>query len=319
MIARVDFDSDDPDVAFVRDLSARYIEDVEDREFVLEDSEASVQPPGVAPDLLAGRYRLLRLLGEGRTARVYEADDLDLDERVAIKVFRDPVPDDPEEARRFRREVKISRRLGHPNITRVYEFDVTGGRRFLTMELLEGCDLGAYVQSCGGRLEPADAVGLLLDAASALQTAHAASVLHRDLKPANLYVVDGRLKILDFGLAGAGGDPTKRAGTPRYMPPEALAGAPLGPSSDLYSLGICFYDALTGRRSTHPGRTLADVLKASLGEGPPPAADVVPGFPLDLSDILGRMTARNPEARFADARKLESALLRTVAARSRRH
>ncbi len=283
--------------------------------------EGGLDPDLVGPgDVLADRYRVERLVGSGATARVFAATDLDLEETVALKLFVQRA-NDGKAVRRFRREIKLSRRLSHPNITRIFEFGVRHGLRFITMELLVGADLKAHVAEAGGAITADEATLLMAQAASGLQAAHDEGVIHRDIKPSNLYVLpEGRkLKIMDFGfakLAGGGGDHRTRVGSPRYMSPEAMRGDDdVGPPSDLYSLGVVFYEIVTGRRVVEGGAGLAELLKASLGELPPPPHEVDKRIPLDLSDTIMRLLAKNPTDRFSSARKLQQALLSTSVVR----
>ncbi len=286
--------------------------------------EGGLDPDLVGPgDVLAERYRIERLLGAGATARVFAATDLDLEESVALKLFAQRA-NDRKAVRRFRREIKLSRRLSHPNITRIFEFGVRHGLRFITMELHVGSDLKHHLAEAGGRLLPDEATLLMAQAASGLQAAHDEGVVHRDIKPSNLYVLaEGRrLKIMDFGFAKiAGGvtDGRTRVGSPRYMSPEAMRGdVDTGPPSDLYSLGVVFYEIVTGSRTAEGDAGIAGLLKASLGALPPPPHELDKKIPLDLSDIVMRLLAKAPEDRFSSARKLQQALLSSSAVRGYR-
>ncbi len=285
-----------------------------------------LDPDSVEPGtILADRYRIERLLGEGATARVFEAMDLELDETVALKLFVHAVGSDEEAIRRFRREVKLSRDLIHPNVVHIFEFGVRQGLRFITMELLDGEDLKDYTERRGGVLKPPEAARLMLQAAAGLKAAHEMGVIHRDIKPTNLFVLeDGALlKVMDFGLASVNTEATisdvgARVGTPRYMSPEQMRGKKVGPPADLYSLGVVFYEILTGKRTVDVEAGLVSVLLASLGEMPPPPIEHNRKIPRDLSDLVMRLLAKDPADRYASADKLRRALMASSALKTKR-
>jgi len=280
-----------------------------------------LDPVSVGPGtVLADRYRIEGLLGEGATARVFEATDLELEETVALKLFVHAVGSDKEAVRRFRREVKLSRDLIHPNVVHIFEFGVRQGLRFITMELLEGEDLKDYTERRGGVLKPPEATRLMLQAAAGLKAAHEMGVIHRDIKPTNLFVLDdgALLKVMDFGLASVNTEATisdvgARVGTPRYMSPEQMRGKTVGPPADLYSLGVVFYEILTGKRTVDTEGGLVGVLMSSLGEMPPPPIEHNRKIPRDLSDLVMRLLAKDPADRYASADKLRRALMQSSA------
>jgi serine/threonine-protein kinase len=204
---------------------------------------------GGEPDLVAGRYRIVRWLGGGGMGRVYAATDLELGVQVALKMLRSGL--DGEALERFRREVRLTRRIQHPNVARMFDIGVHGDDKFLTMELVEGDSLA---QLAGGRaLAWARLQPLAVQICGGLAEAHAQHVLHRDLKPDNVLVErgTGRAVLTDFGIARADGDVgVTRAGivvgTPRYMSPEQLAGGELDARSDVFSLGVMLFELATG-------------------------------------------------------------------------
>ena len=202
---------------------------------------------------LSGRYALQALLGSGGMGEVWRGVDELLDRPVAVKVLRGYLAD-PELAGRFRREARIAARLQHPGITVVHDLGFDNGQLFIVMELLHGRDLAAMLAEALAGLPIEVAVSLTIQAAEALQAAHAGHVVHRDLKPANLFVLDsGRLKICDFGIAWAVDNATHLTatgqviGTPAYMSPEQCRGEQVDERSDLYSLGCVLYELLTGQ------------------------------------------------------------------------
>ncbi|MCW5838232.1 MAG: serine/threonine protein kinase, partial [Labilithrix sp.] len=219
----------------------------------LEAAPARVTSPEESPPLLAGRYELRGMLGAGAMGTVYRAFDRELDEVVALKMLKKELASS-DMIERFRREVKLARRVTHKNVARTYDIGEDGGERFLTMEFIEGEMLGSLLAR-RGRLPLDEVVRLALDVCAGLAAAHAADVLHRDLKPENVIVAkDGRAVITDFGIARAAapGDLSRTVGgivgTPAYMAPEQVEGATdLDARADLYALGAMLFELLTGQ------------------------------------------------------------------------
>src|SRR5271163_3454249 len=217
--------------------------------------------PGV---LLAGRYRIVALLGRGGMGEVYRADDLTLGQQVALKFLPPSIVENPEALERFRNEVRIARRVSHPNVCRVYDLGEIDGNFFLSMEYIDGEDLGSLIRRIG-RLPADKALEIARRLCAGLSAAHEKGVLHRDLKPANV-MLDGRGQILltDFGLAGLADQiqgAEVRNGTPAYMSPEQLDGKEVTVKSDIYSLGLVLYEILTGKRPFE-SETLAGLVQA---------------------------------------------------------
>src|SRR5690242_5211581 len=202
--------------------------------------------------LLADRYRIVALLGKGGMGEVYRADDLTLGQPVALKFLPEEAASDPGLLERFRSEVRISRKVSHPNVCRVYDVGEVEGQTFFTMEYVDGEDLASLLRRIG-RLPHDKAIDIARQLCAGLAAAHARGVLHRDLKPANI-MLDGRGQavITDFGLA-AFTDQAQgaeiRSGTPAYMAPEQLAGKEVTERSDIYSLGLVLYESFTGRQA----------------------------------------------------------------------
>jgi serine/threonine-protein kinase len=201
---------------------------------------------------VAGRYRIIALLGKGGMGEVYRADDLTLGQTVAMKFLPDEAASNEGLLERFRNEVRIARRVSHPNVCRVYDVGDVEGQTFFTMEYVDGEDLSSLLRRIG-RLPGDKAVEIGRQLCAGLAAAHSKGVLHRDLKPANI-MLDGRgqVVITDFGLAGIADDirgPEVRSGTPAYMSPEQIAGTEVTMRSDIYALGLVLYEVFTGKRA----------------------------------------------------------------------
>jgi predicted Ser/Thr protein kinase len=216
--------------------------------------------------LVASRYRIIALLGKGGMGEVYRADDLTLGQAVAMKFLPDDAGRDDALLERFRNEVRMARRVSHPNVCRVYDVGEVDAQTFFTMEYVDGEDLASLLRRIG-RLPPDKALEIARQLCAGLAAAHTKGVLHRDLKPANI-MLDGRgqVVITDFGLAGVADNirgAEVRSGTPAYMSPEQLAGKEVTMSSDIYALGLVLYEVFTGKRAfadspAHHARAGAD-------------------------------------------------------------
>jgi eukaryotic-like serine/threonine-protein kinase len=259
--------------------------------------------------VLAGRYRMVGLLGRGGMGEVYRADDLKLGQPVALKFLPRDVERDPARLERFLTEVRMSLKVTHPNVCRVFDIAQADGRHFLSMEYVDGEDLASLLRRIG-RLPEDKAIEIARQLCAGLQEAHDEGVLHRDLKPANVMLDGrGRAKITDFGLAGATegiAGAEARAGTPLYMAPEQLTGGALTTQTDIYSLGLVLYELFTGKRAFET-RNLND--PASLQHSTPtsPSAHISGLDPVIERAIL-RCTDPDPTRRPASASALAAAL-----------
>ncbi len=262
------------------------------------------------------RYRLLRWLGEGGMGVVYEAEHIDIERKVALKILRMSLSRRPEMAQIFREEARAASRMGSPHIVDIYDFgELTDGRLFFCMELLDGHDL---VPASEDSFQPPERViPLIRQMCKGLAAAHQAGVVHRDIKPENVIVVrrGGRdhVKLVDFGIAAMVAiGPNKRlkiAGTPHYMAPEQVRGQPFDGRLDMYAVGSMAYELLVGH-TPFRGETMDEVMKAQVHETPPPLAGVRPELklPAALCDVVMRCLAKNPEDRFRDMNDLEAAI-----------
>jgi hypothetical protein len=224
---------------------------------VRRPAEEPAEGPGFVPgELLAGRYRVVGLLGRGGMGEIYQVEDLKLGQTVALKFLPGWLAADGAGLARFHREVRLARQISHPNVCRVFDVGEARGLPFLSMEHIDGEDLESILRR-SGRLPPDRALEAVRQLCAGLAAIHDAGVLHRDLKPANVMIDRrGRVRITDFGVAAlagelGGGEP--RAGTPAYMAPEQIAGGEVTVRSDLYSLGLVLYEMFSGRRPFRQG------------------------------------------------------------------
>ena len=261
--------------------------------------------------VLADRYELGPVLGQGGMARVHQGVDRQLDRRVAIKVLAPPFDRDDEFVERFRREARAAAGLSHPNIVAVFDSGSDDGTHFIVTELVEGETLADRLRD--GPMPPADAVAVGVDIARALAGAHALGLIHRDIKPGNVMLLpDGRVKVVDFGIARAAGSDTLThtgvvLGSTAYLSPEQAAGQPVDERADLYSLGCVLYEMLTGRVPFRADTPIATMYR-HVNEDAPPPSTIAPVQP-ELEDVVLRCLEKDPKRRFASAAELEAALL----------
>jgi serine/threonine-protein kinase len=257
------------------------------------------------------RYRVISRVGSGGMADVYCAEDLQLGRRVAVKLLHERFAQDGEFVERFRREASSAASLSHANIVSVYDRGEWNGTYYIAMELLEGRSLDAIVRE-EAPLTPERAIELTEQVLRAARFAHKRGVVHRDLKPHNVIIdSEGRVKVTDFGIARAGASEITQTGsimgTARYLSPEQAQGDSVGPSSDLYAIGILLYELLTG---TVPfeGESVVAIALRHLSEPPRPPSTLVSSISPNLDAIVLRALAKNPADRFADADEFLAAL-----------
>ncbi len=264
--------------------------------------------------LYAERFELRGMVGVGGMGSVFRAFDRELEEIVALKVIRKELIGRPGIVERFKREVKIARRVTHENVARVYDLGETNGERFLTMEFVEGASLASILDEQGA-LPLARARDVAMGLCAGLYAAHSAGVIHRDLKPDNVLITpDWRAVITDFGIARSLLLPMGRAtarggmiGTPNYIAPEQLdQGTPADVKSDLYALGALLYEMVTGELMW-PKEDPLGVMERTLIDPPDPRA-LRSQIPAAFADIILRCAARDPVARFESALEVRSAL-----------
>ncbi len=259
--------------------------------------------------MLAGRYRMVGLLGRGGMGEVYRADDLKLGQPVALKFLPRGVEQDPDRLERFLTEVRLSLRVTHPNVCRVFDISQADGRHFLSMEYVDGEDLASLLRRIG-RLPEDKAIQIARQLCAGLAAAHDEGVLHRDLKPANVMIDGrGRAKITDFGLAGATAGIRgleARHGTPQYMAPEQVAGGELSERTDVYSLGLVLYELFTGKRAFE-GKDVADLVQRKASTPTSPSAHLR-GIDPTVERAILRCLDLDPAKRPASASALAAAL-----------
>ena len=264
--------------------------------------------------LFDGRYQIIRKLGSGGMANVYLAQDQELGRRVAIKILDDRHARDDQFIERFRREAQHAAGLSHPNVVSVYDRGEAEGTYYIAMEHVEGRTLKELLVARGP-----SPLGIAIDYTrqilSALRFAHRNGIVHRDIKPHNVIVDgDGRVKVMDFGIARAGAasqmtEAGSIIGTAQYLSPEQARGAPVDQTSDLYSTGIVLYELLTG---TVPftGETPVEIAMKHLSQVPAPPSTHRPEIPRDLDYVVLRALAKDPADRYHSAEEMDSDLER---------
>lgn len=248
-------------------------------------------------DLLAGRYRTLRVIGTGGMARVFLAEDERLGRQVAVKRLHAHSPEDS--ARRFQREARLGASLNHPNLVSVYDVETDGESVLIVMEYVEGTTLAGELRT--GPLDPDRAVSVLADVAAALDAVHDKGIVHRDVKPANVLIrTDGVAKLADLGIATLAEGTSITAsgtvlGTASYMAPEQVRGETAGPGADVYALAVVAFEAFSGQRA-QTGDTPVQVAH-SITDGPRDIRESWPEAPAALAQALLRGMAPRPEDR----------------------
>lgn len=277
-----------------------------------------------APGSRLGSYEIVGALGAGGMGDVYRATDSRLGRDVAIKILPAAVAGDPDRLSRFEREARTVARLNHPNIVVLYSVEHDNGVPFITMELVDGQDLSHDVKP--GGLPLTRVLELAIPLADAVAAAHEHGVVHRDLKPANVMVTrDGRVKVLDFGLAkpleapavldtASGGATTVQIssagqilGTVPYMAPEQIRGEAVDARTDLFALGILLYELIAGRRP-FAGATPADVISSILRDAPPPLQTLRVDVPAEIAHVISRCLEKDPERRVQTAKDVRNEL-----------
>ncbi len=280
-------------------------------------SPEPIQPiTALAPnDVIADRYRIEERLGEGGMGVVYRAVDLELDEELALKVLKTSASEDPRVVARFKQEIRLARRIQHPNVCHLYDFGSWEEIKFVTMELVRGRSLASWMQD-PEELALDQALNLFHGILDGLEAAHELDIVHRDIKPQNIMVdEEGRPVVMDFGLARelestgltiAG----QVLGTPEYMAPERLLGNEIDPRCDVYSLGVILFELATGR-PPFTGDSIFEVARKQISEPPPRPTEVNPEMPTSLEGIILDMLTKQPEDRIPSIAEVRSRLRAT--------
>ncbi len=263
-----------------------------------------------AGTILASRYRIVAALGRGGMGEVFRAEDLTLQQEIALKFLPHELTSDPEALERFHREVRVARQVSHPNVCRVFDIGVADGAPFITMEYVDGEDLSSLLRRIG-RFPEDKGLEISRQVCAGLAAAHEQGLLHRDLKPANIMLDGrGRVRITDFGLASLAGEvhgADVRAGTPAYMAPEQLAGKEVTFKSDIYALGLVLYEIFTGKRA-FDAPTLQELTKQRETSSPTNPTMLVKDLDPLVERVIERCLEKDPAKRPASALQVAAAL-----------
>jgi tetratricopeptide (TPR) repeat protein len=266
---------------------------------------------GARPDAAPAGFRIVKTLGQGGMGVVYEAVDLGLQRTVALKKLRAEIADSPRERARFLKEARTVAALKHPNIVEIHAIHEDAEGLFLVFEKIDGESL--HERLGRGPLRAGEAVSYLRQIAMALDHAHSAGVVHQDLKPANIMVAGDRAKVMDFGIARRVQETMSTlsrievAGTPAYMAPEQERGGGVGPAADVFALGACAYELLTGRTPFPNGGMMMKAEKMYR-----PASEVSASVPMAADAVIGRALEPDPAARWPSAASFVEALARSL-------
>ena len=259
------------------------------------------------------RYEIIKSIGEGGMANVYLAYDTILDRRVAVKVLRGDLSNDEKFVRRFQREASSAANLSHPNIVEMYDVGEDNGIYYIIMEYIEGKTLKQLIKKRGG-VTLSEAIDIMLQITDGISEAHDRYIIHRDLKPQNIMIKeDGTIKITDFGIATALNatqltQTNSVMGSVHYLPPEQASGKGSTIRSDIYSMGILFYELLTGSLP-FKGDNAVEIALKQMRDQIPSVRKKNPSIPQSVENIILRATAKNPKNRYSDSREMHADLL----------
>lgn len=257
----------------------------------------------VAGTVLDERYRIIGLLGKGGMGEVYKAEDIKLDQTVALKFLPEKLAKNAEALRRFIGEVKTARQVSHANVCKVFDIGEIDGRHFLSMEFIDGDDLSQLLRRIG-RLPSDKAAEISRQICFGLHAIHESGILHRDLKPANIIIdSNGKARITDFGIAGIEADISKdeaRVGTPAYMSPEQIAGRDVTTRSDLYSLGLLLYEIFTGKQAVEAD-SFDELIEKQRTTTPENPSRIVENIDPIVEKTINRCLEKKPDDRPASA------------------
>lgn len=261
---------------------------------------------------ISDRYQIIKSIGEGGMANVFLAYDTILDRNVAVKVLRGDLSNDEKFVRRFQREALAASSLSNPNIVEVYDVGEDNGDYYIVMEYIEGKHLKQLIKK-RGKLTVSEAVDIVMQITDGLSVAHDSYIIHRDIKPQNIMVLEnGLVKITDFGIAMAMNSTqltqtNSVMGSVHYLPPEQASGKGATLQSDIYSIGILFYELLTGKLP-FKGDNAVEIALKHLKEPLPSIREELPNIPQSVENIIIKATAKNPKNRYSDAREMHEDL-----------
>ena len=264
-------------------------------------------------DFINERYQIIKSIGEGGMANVYLAHDTILDRKVAIKILRGDLSNDEKFVRRFQREALSASSLSHPNIVEMYDVGEDNGLYYIVMEYVEGKTLKQLLKK-RGNLTLSEAIDIMLQLTDGMAHAHDSYIIHRDLKPQNIMIQDdGQVKITDFGIAMALNSTqltqtNSVMGSVHYLPPEQANGKGSTIKSDIYSMGIIFYELLSGSLP-FKGDSAVEIALKHMKEPLPNLMDSDSSIPQSIENIILKSTAKNPKNRYEDARAMHEDLL----------
>ena len=262
---------------------------------------------------ISDRYEIIRSIGEGGMANVYLAHDIILDRDVAIKVLRGDLANDEKFVRRFQREALAASSLSHPNIVEMYDVGEDNGNYYIVMEYVDDKTLKQVIKKRGS-LTLSEAIDIMLQLTDGISHAHDSYIIHRDLKPQNILIKDdGTIKITDFGIAMAMNSTqltqtNSVMGSVHYLPPEQASGKGSTIRSDIYSMGILFYEILTGKLP-FKGENAVEIALKHMRDPLPSVRSQNPAIPQSIENIILKATAKNPKNRYHDAKEMHEDLL----------
>src|SRR5215831_3160998 len=272
---------------------------------IVPAEEAPTLPPGT---MLAGRYQIVDLIGLGGMGAVYKAFDRQLTRLVALKTILPEMAGTPTALKRFKQEVLLAQSIVHKNVVRIFDIGEDGPTKFITMDFVEGRDLKHLIDE-RGKLPASEAAGIIRQVCQGLEAAHAVGVVHRDLKPQNIMIEgDGHVVVMDFGIAHSGqprGMTQTGAflGTPEYMSPEQAQTEDVDARSDIFSLGLIFYELLTGKLPFQ-GKTVLETMFKRTTERAVPPAEIEQAVPKGANDIVNKCLQTDREQRYQSVTEL---------------
>ena len=268
-----------------------------------------------APACVPARYEVLSRVGTGGMGIVYKVRDLDAREVIALKILKPEAASNEAMQENLRREVYLARKVTHKNVCRIHEFNRSKGTAYISMEFIEGESLLRRLRRVC-TIPTAEAVGIVRQICAGLREAHLQGIVHRDLKPANIMLDGaGNVKIMDFGIARLAQENAQHtgtiAGTPSYMAPEQVQLQPVGPRTDIYSIGLILYEMVVGKQAFEGDNSIVIALK-QLNESPKRPREIAPEVPARLEDVIMKCLEKDPAKRFQNIDEFETAMTASI-------